>query len=38
MQSVETENQGLKRAYKLTIPATDIDARVDQEVSASPPR
>lgn len=38
MQSVETENQGLKRAYKLTIPAKDIDARVDQEVKRIAPQ
>ena len=38
MQSVETENQGLKRAYKLTIPAKDIDARVDQEVKRLAPQ
>ncbi|HVF83526.1 MAG TPA: trigger factor [Sphingomicrobium sp.] len=38
MQSVETENQGLKRAYKLTIPAQDIDARVDQEVKRLAPQ
>lgn len=38
MQSVETENQGLKRAYKLTIPAKDIDARIDQEVKRIAPQ
>jgi trigger factor len=38
MQSVEIENQGLKRAYKLTIPAGDIDARVDQEVKRLAPQ
>ena len=38
MHSVEIENQGLKRAYKLTIPATDIDARVDQEVKRLAPQ
>ncbi|WP_205481638.1 trigger factor [Sphingomonas arenae] len=38
MQSVETENQGLKRAYKLTIPAADIDARIDQEVKRLAPQ
>ncbi len=38
MQSVETENQGLKRAYKLTIAAKDIDARVDQEVKRIAPQ
>jgi trigger factor len=38
MQSVETENQGLKRAYKLTIPASDIDAKVDAEVKRLAPQ
>lgn len=38
MQSVETENKGLKRAYKLTIPAKDIDARVDHEVKRIAPQ
>ena len=38
MASVETENQGLKRAFKLTIPAKDIDARVDQEVKRIAPQ
>ena len=38
IKTVETENQGLKRAFMLTIPAEDIDARVDQEVKRiSPP-
>jgi trigger factor len=32
MQTVETLNEGLKRAYTLTIPAKDIVARVDAEV------
>ena len=30
MQTVETLNEGLKRAYRITIPAKDIDARVDE--------
>ena len=34
MKTVETENKGLKRAYKLTIPAKDIDARVTAKSSA----
>ena len=37
MKTVETENQGLKRAYKLTIPAKDIDARVDGEIKRLAP-
>jgi trigger factor len=32
MQTVETLNEGLKRAYTLTIAAKDIAARVDAEV------
>ena len=38
MKTVETENQGLKRAFMLTIPAKDIDARVDQEVKRIAPQ
>jgi hypothetical protein len=37
MKTVETENEGLKRAYKLIIPAKDIDARVDGEVKRIAP-
>ena len=37
MKTVETENAGLKRAYKLTIPAKDIDARVEGEVKRIAP-
>jgi trigger factor len=37
MKTVETENKGLKRAYKLTIPAKDIDARVEGEVKRIAP-
>ena len=37
IKTVETENQGLKRAYTLTIPAKDIDARVDGEVKRIAP-
>jgi trigger factor len=33
-----TENEGLKRAFMLTIPAEDIDARVDQEVKRIAPQ
>ena len=32
MQTVETLNQGLKRAFRITIPAKDLDARVDAEL------
>ena len=38
MKTVETENQGLKRAFMLTIPAKDIDARVDKEVKRLAPQ
>ncbi|URD61790.1 trigger factor [Sphingomonas sp. KRR8] len=37
MQSVETLNEGLKRAYKLTITAQEIDAKVDSEVKRLAP-
>src|SRR5919202_4289539 len=32
MQTVETLNEGLKRAYRITIARNDIDARVDGEL------
>ncbi|NIJ08971.1 trigger factor [Sphingomonas vulcanisoli] len=38
MQTVETLNQGLKRAYTLTIPAKDIIAKVDAEVAKAAPQ
>jgi trigger factor len=38
MQTVETLNEGLKRAYRLTIPAADIDARVDGELKKVAPQ
>src|SRR6187399_1881432 len=37
MQTVETLNEGLKRAYTLTIPAREIIARVDAEVKTVAP-
>ncbi|HWI87215.1 MAG TPA: trigger factor [Sphingomonas sp.] len=37
MQTVETLNEGLRRSYKLTIPATDIAAKVDAEVKRAAP-
>ncbi len=37
MPHVETLNEGLKRAYTLTIPAADIEARVDTELKAIAP-
>ena len=38
MQTVETLNEGLKRAYTLTISAKDILARVDAEVKQVAPQ
>ncbi|MEQ7872863.1 trigger factor [Sphingomonas sp. ASV193] len=38
MKTVETENKGLKRAYTVTIPAKDIDARVDGEIKKMAPQ
>ncbi|TVV75011.1 trigger factor [Sphingomonas solaris] len=38
MQTVETLNEGLKRAYTLTIPGKDISARVDAEIKAVAPQ
>ena len=38
MKTVETENEGLKRAFMLTIPAKDIEARVEQEVKRLAPQ
>jgi trigger factor len=38
MQTVETLNEGLKRAYTLTIPAGEIAARVDAEIRQARPQ
>ena len=38
IKTVETEKEGLKRAFMLTIPAKDIEARVDQEVKRIAPQ
>ena len=38
MQTVETLNEGLKRAYKLTIPAKEIAARVETQVKQLAPQ
>ncbi|NML04521.1 trigger factor [Sphingomonas sp. G-3-2-10] len=38
MQTVETLNEGLKRAYTLKITAKDIDAKVDAEVKKVAPQ
>ena len=37
MQTVETLNEGLRRAYTLTIPAGEIAAKVDAEVKRAAP-
>ena len=38
MKTVETENEGLKRAYTLTIAAKDIASRIDSEVKRMAPQ
>ena len=38
IKTVETQNEGLKRAFMLTIPAKDIEARVDKEVRRIAPQ
>ena len=38
IKTVETENEGLKRAFMLTIPAEDIEKRVEQEVKRLAPQ
>ena len=38
MQIVETSNEGLKRAYTLTIAAGDIESRIDSEVKKVAPQ
>ena len=38
IKTVETENEGLKRAFMLTIPAQDIEARVEEEVKRIAPQ
>ena len=38
MQTVETLNEGLKRAYTLTITAKDIDSKVDAEIKRVAPQ
>ena len=37
MPHVETLNEGLKRAYTLTIPAADIEARIEGELQTIAP-
>ena len=38
MQTVETLNEGLRRAFRITIPAKDIDKRVDEELKTIAPQ
>jgi trigger factor len=38
IKTVETQSEGLKRAFMLTIPAEDIEARVDEEVKRIAPQ
>ncbi|OYX45444.1 MAG: trigger factor [Sphingomonadales bacterium 32-64-22] len=38
MQIVETSNEGLKRAYTVTIAAKDIEARIEREVKKIAPQ
>jgi trigger factor len=38
IKTVETQNEGLKRAFMLTIPAEDIEARVEIEVKRIAPQ
>ncbi|ABC62314.1 trigger factor [Erythrobacter litoralis] len=38
MQTKETTNEGLKRAYKLTLTAKEIDAKIDAEVKKVAPQ
>jgi trigger factor len=38
MQTVETLNEGLKRAYRITIPSKDIAARVEGEIKKVAPQ
>jgi trigger factor len=38
MQAQETQNEGLKRAYRITLTANDIEARIDSEVKKIAPQ
>jgi trigger factor len=38
MQTVETLNEGLRRAYRITIPAGSIHAKVDEELKSIAPQ
>jgi trigger factor len=37
MQVTETLNDGLKRGYTITVPAADLDAKVDQKLAEAQP-
>lgn len=38
MQAQETQNEGLKRAYRVTVTVADIEARIDSEVKKIAPQ
>jgi trigger factor len=38
MQTVETLNEGLKRGFRITIPAQEIDAKIDAELKTIAPQ
>ncbi len=38
MQAQETQNEGLKRAYRITVTAASIEARIDDEVKKIAPQ
>jgi trigger factor len=38
MEAQETQNEGLKRAYRLTVTVADIEARIDAEVKKIAPQ
>jgi trigger factor len=38
MQAQETQNEGLKRAYRMTVTAADIESRIDAEVKKIAPQ
>ena len=37
MQVTETQNEGLKRGYKITVPAKDLDAKVTEKLTEAQP-
>ena len=37
MQVTETQNEGLKRGYKITVPAADLDAKVTEKLTEAQP-